>query len=559
MLIGRIIILLVSVAAGTLVTIKQGTLQGHYFISRKGREFLAFQGIPYATPPLGPLRFRAPLPATPWEGVLNATQYASLCTQRSVFAKQEEVVGNEDCLYLNVFTPKVNGNLDVMVWFHGGGFVSGTAAFYDPHNILDHDVVLVTVNYRLGPLGFLSTGDREAPGNFGLKDQVAALKWVQANIDAFGGNPQRVTLFGESAGGSSVHFHMISPLSHGLFQRGISQSGTVLCSWAVAPNGTSTHQAKKMAKLLDCPLSPSADLVNCLRTKEATDIIATDRQFMEWHVDPIIPFKVVVEPADIEDAFLPEDPLELLQKAPDNIPWLTGINSGDGALKAAPIYEKPELVLDLDKQFEYVAPISLFYKDTSSPNMLAEISQRIRKFYFKEQPIGNNTLHEVVNMYTDSFFLSAADEAVRVQLARNKKNSNSAPIYYYYFTYRGHHSFSELFGDPTRDFGVCHADELIYLFPSQRVFANYTPSKEEEEMADVLISMWTNFAHTGDPTPTHSWKGAAWLPVRSTDELEYLHIGSPNEIYMKRGLLTQRAQFWNSLPLKRKYLIRDEL
>ena len=174
----------------------------------------------------------------------------------------------------------MGAELDVMVWFHGGGFVSGTASFYGAEHLLDKDIVLVTVNYRLGPLGFLSTGDDQAPGNFGLKDQVASLRWVQDNILEFGGNPHSVTLFGESAGGSSVHFHMLSPLSRGLFHRGISQSGTALCSWALAPNGTSTHQAKKLARLLDCPQHPSAALVACLRTKQADDIIATDKQFM---------------------------------------------------------------------------------------------------------------------------------------------------------------------------------------------------------------------------------------------------------------------------------------
>ena len=158
--------------------------------------------------------------------------------------------------------------------------MSGTAAFYGPENLLDEDIVLVTINYRLGPLGFLSTGDEEAPGNFGLKDQAAALRWVRDNIDKFGGNPKSITLFGESAGGSSVHFHMLSPLSRGLFQRGISQSGSALCSWALAPNGTSTHQARKLAEFLDCPQQPSAAMVACLRTKKAKEIIATDKLFM---------------------------------------------------------------------------------------------------------------------------------------------------------------------------------------------------------------------------------------------------------------------------------------
>jgi len=514
------------------------------------------------------MRFRNPEPPYSWSGVREATHYAPICIQRSIFAKQVDITGSEDCLYLNVFTPKVDpgSKLDVMVWFHGGGFVSGAASFYGPEHLLDEDIVLVTVNYRLGPIGFLSTGDAAAPGNFGLKDQVEALRWVRDNIHVFGGNPDSVTLFGESAGASSVHYHMLSPLSKGLFHRGISQSGTALCTWALAANGSSVHQAKKLANLLDCPTKPTADLVQCLRTKDATDIIATDKQFMEWHVDPLIPFKPVAEPTGMQDVFMPADPLQLLQQGTQYVPWLTGINSGDGALKAAPIYEREELVAELNSEFERVAPITMFYGEVSSPKVAAEISQRIRAFYFDQQPIGNETLHKVVDMYTDSFFLWATDEAVRIQLSRNMQERSNASIYYYYFAYRGHHSFSELFGDPTRDFGVCHADELIYLFPSGRVFGNFTATLEEELMADCLIRMWTNFAHTGNPTPSDSKKGVlsvTWQPAASTEDLEYLHIESPSNIYMSSGLLKDRVSFWSSLPLgfstTARTLLRDEL
>ncbi|CAG2062859.1 unnamed protein product, partial [Timema podura] len=165
--------------------------------------------------------FQSPKPPSRWSGVRNATEDTSPCTQRSIFARQVEVSGSEDCLYLNVYTPQLpdgsNDDLPVMVWFHGGGWVSGagTSKFYGPQFLLDKDIVLVTVTYRLGPIGFLSTGDEAAPGNSGLKDQVAALRWVQDNIAVFGGNPNSVTIFGESAGGASVHYHILSPLSQG--------------------------------------------------------------------------------------------------------------------------------------------------------------------------------------------------------------------------------------------------------------------------------------------------------------------------------------------------------
>nr|CAD7403628.1 unnamed protein product [Timema poppensis] len=461
----------------------------------------------------------SPKPPSRWSGVRNATEDTSPCTQRSIFARQVEVSGSEDCLYLNVYTPQLpDGSSDVlpvMVWFHGGGWVSGagTSKFYGPQFLLDKDIVLVTVTYRLGPIGFLSTGDEAAPGNFGLKDQVAALRWVQDNIAVFGGNPNSVTIFGESAGGASVHYHILSPLSQGLFHRGISQSGTALCSWTLAPNGSSKHQAQRLATLLNCPSSPSKALVDCLRRREAKDIIATDKDFMEWDVDPLIPFKPVVETTaeEGEDIFIPDHPLNMiLNKSREfNIPWITGLNSGDGGLKAAPIFAKDNLVQDLDREFDRVAPISMFYGETSLKT--EEVSQRIRDFYFGDKPINNDTLHSVVDMFTDNWFLSGADQAVKLQV-----EVSSAPVYYYYFDYRGTKSFSELFSGLTTDF---------------------------------------DFARTGNPTPDEKDVAVRWQPITSSN-LEYLHIGS--DVYMDSGLLKERAEFWASLPV-RPNLHKDEL
>ncbi|XP_063223685.1 venom carboxylesterase-6-like [Bacillus rossius redtenbacheri] len=449
-------------------------------------------------------------------------------------------------------------NLPVMVWFHGGGWVSGagTSQFYGPTFLMDHDIVLVTVNYRLGPLGFMSTGDEAAPGNFGLKDQVAALRWTRDNIAAFGGDPGSVTIFGESAGGASVHYHMLSPLSRGLFHRGISQSGNALNMWTLAPNGDSRHQAEKLARFLSCPTAPSADLVSCLREKPAADVIATDRQFMEWDVDPLIPFKPVIEQqaAGGEEVFLPDHPLSLLlDRRVSNTSWITGLNSGDGGLRAAPIYASQELVAQLNNNFDHVAPISMFYGQTSPK--VDEVSQKIRKFYFGNNPINNDTVFSVVDMFTDSWFLHGTNQAVRLQATRS-----SAPVYYYYFAYRGTRSFSELFSGLDTDFGVCHADELQYLFPSNRVFPDLVPSDEDNRITDILLTMWTNFARTGKPTTERLNVSFEWKPV-TTSALEYLHIGS--EMFMSTELLKERAEFWASLPVSQHHswsnLAKDEL
>ncbi|MGZ6124296.1 MAG: carboxylesterase/lipase family protein, partial [Myxococcales bacterium] len=199
-----------------------------------------FLGIPYAAAPVGDLRWRPPQPHGRWTGVRDATGFGSHCPQ--VASPFGLASATEDCLFLNVFTPARRehgrgggeedfGRLPVMVWFHGGALLVGESDDYDPVRLVREDVIVVTVNYRLGVLGFFAhpaltaESPDHASGNYGLMDQQAALRWVQRNIDAFGGDPQRVTIFGESAGGLSVHSHLASPLSAGLFHRAIVESG----------------------------------------------------------------------------------------------------------------------------------------------------------------------------------------------------------------------------------------------------------------------------------------------------------------------------------------------
>lgn len=174
--------------------------------------------------------------------------------------------------------------LPVLVWFHGGGwfFGQGGVSEYGPEHFLDHDVVLVTGNYRLGPLGFLSTEDQNASGNFGLKDQMVILEWVQQNIQKFGGNPRSVTIFGESAGGASVNYHMISPLSRGLFNRAISQSGTLMSVWAdPARKGVAKMRAIRLADMMSCPISGTTmkGMIDCLKNVSAENITMAQLEF----------------------------------------------------------------------------------------------------------------------------------------------------------------------------------------------------------------------------------------------------------------------------------------
>ncbi|XP_043477786.1 venom carboxylesterase-6-like [Leptopilina heterotoma] len=559
--------------ADPIVKIKNGTIEGTFMKSRKGREIAAFRGIPYALPPLGELRFEPPKPAASWKNVLSAKEDPNICTQRNIYTHQEEVVGEEDCLYLNVYTPQLSSsnsnaikqkNYPVMLWFHGGGWVTGAGNFdfYGPKFLLDHEVILVTINFRLGPLGFLSTEDLVIPGNQGMKDQAQSIRWVHENIAEFGGDPNRVTLFGESAGGVSTHYHMISPLSRGLFHRGISQSGTALCPWGLTRPGLAKKQAEKLGKLMDCTTSDSRDLLKCLKTKNHIDIIARDRAFQVFDYCPMIPFRPVIEP-NHPGAFLKEDPaISLKDGNIADIPWMTGISSHEGAIKSATIYGlfDGKLIKELNDNFEKIAPLSLLYEDVCPKHLIKNVTKSIRKFYLGDRNIDESTRLEVTHMYSDAWFIIGADNAVRDHL-----DVLSSPIYYYYFAYRGSVSFSRIFGDEVRDYGVSHADDLQYLFPvGEQLFQETPLSAEDNKIIDVITELWVNFANSGNPTPEITTNiPLKWKSVK-THDLEYLHIENSKKMFMGRNLLHDRIQFWNNLPYReaptlRKDSLRDEL
>src|SRR5580704_7099820 len=232
-----------------------------------------YLGIPYAAPPVGPLRWQPPQPAARWRGIRAATEFAPHCAQPAgVFGRASM---SENCLYLNVFLPAAHrAGLPVMVWIHGGGFVGGESDDYDPSGLVAHGVIVVTINYRLGALGFLAhpaLADHPGgpSGDYGLMDQQAALRWVQRNARAFGGDPGNVTIFGESAGGASVCDNMASPTASGLFSRAIAESGCFLLS---STRQAAEQQGATFAAKLGC--TDPATAAGCLRGKSAAALLA---------------------------------------------------------------------------------------------------------------------------------------------------------------------------------------------------------------------------------------------------------------------------------------------
>ena len=253
-----------------------------------------FLGVPFAAPPIGELRLKAPEPPQEWKPkVLQAKKHGNVCWQPKDEHRAQKIKFfdpnfsySEDCLYLDVYSPNVSTSVPVMVYIPGGGYEVGTAIYYPGDILALHGVVIVVIQYRLGPFGFLTTGDSAVPGNFGMLDQVEALKWVNKNIKYFGGDPSKVTIFGASAGGTSVTLHLLSPLSEGLFHQAIAESGVDLSTFATQPVSYGLRFAKELAQNLDCATSDHGAMVACIRSKKGEEIqnatTLTDYRFYSY-------------------------------------------------------------------------------------------------------------------------------------------------------------------------------------------------------------------------------------------------------------------------------------
>ncbi|GLH09231.1 Venom carboxylesterase-6, partial [Gryllus bimaculatus] len=311
-----------------------GRARGAEATTYLGRRVRAWRGLPYAAPPVGALRFRPPAPPPSWNGTRDAAAEGAACPQMVLLSRQYE--GREDCLFLNVYAPYDAKGLPVLAWHHGGAFVEGHggARWGGPEYIMEQPLVFVTFNYRLGPLGFLSTGDSAAQGNYGLKDAAAAMKWVRANIASFGGDPRRVALWGYSAGAASVHLLTLAPPARGLFDAAIYGSGSGLHRWALFADPLPT--ARRLAAL-----------VNCSDALPTTDLVA----FPSLVGDMPMPWGPVVEgdPAPGDPPFLPAPPAQLVAQgrvAP--VPVVTGMTTDEAVDAAYPVHTNAYLADRLD-------------------------------------------------------------------------------------------------------------------------------------------------------------------------------------------------------------------
>ncbi|XP_052749450.1 juvenile hormone esterase-like isoform X2 [Galleria mellonella] len=467
-----------------------GSFLGSWMETRRGRRFEAYRGIRYAEPPVEELRFKPPKPILRYDEEVDASKEGPACPLPAT-----KVTIDEDCLRINVYTPGGNNTkpLPVIFFIHAGGFYSmtGRSDLAGPHYLLDRDIVLVTINYRLATLGFISTGDALAPGNNGFKDQVVALRWVQQNIRAFGGDPDLVTITGCSAGSRSVMLHMISPMSKGLFHRAISMSGSAT-SKAPIPH----HQfdlAQKQVRIMNCSqTNTSEEIIACLKTKSYRDLgYSLAGFFDQFNSDPVGLWSAVVEPDFGQERFLTMDPTDAIREGKMHaVPYIISQTRNEFFWKALNVLKNETLINTMNEEWERIAPISFMLPPENSSVAVS----RLKQAYLggKKLVKDDASAQGLGKLYGDAITGFPTHRMANL-MCRHSPHK----VYDAEFDYIGNHSHYED-PDTKKPIGVAHHDDLIYLFTLSYRFPTIQVSdSKDSQMVDKMTAIWYNFARYG--------------------------------------------------------------
>lgn len=459
-----------------------------------------YQGIPYAAPPVGDLRWRSPQPVAPWTTPLDATKPGPPCAQAAGAGQPSTA---EDCLYLNVTTPSRQGRKPVMVWVHGGGNSYLSSSGFDARRLaVQGDTVVVTINFRLGFFGFLGHPDLPDSGAYGIEDQQAALRWVKRNAAAFGGDPHNVTVFGESGGAFDVCAHVTSPLSRGLFDKAIAQSGGCSIAW---PNNGVIHRfpagtpfiAKDKAAADAVALATQLGCSNvaCLRALPASAFTAIDRG---------------LTPVVTGNRVLPVAPVDALRSGRFNrVPVIWGNTRDEGRLTAATVPEP----------FDYEGLLKQAYGDDAA-TVAAE---------YPPSKFGSPRLAYGA-VLTDSVWACT-------QLADARLLARKTKTYSYEFADRtAPLGFFEPLFPPGFPPGAFHSAELAYLFDIPPFELNV----EQQKLASQMVGYWTRFAATGNPN-------ARGLPTWPKYQNGTVHSLAPNDIKQVNAYQEHNCAFWAGL------------
>ena len=519
-------------------------------------EVAVFLGIPYARPPLTEhgLRFKSPQPPS-HKGAWSADRFRPSCPQPSQYTGADKMIYevNEDCLYLNIYTPKASENKEkpspVMIYIHDGNFIHGSGNRFPGHMLAaSQDVVVVTFNYRLGILGFFATADESSPGNYGILDQIQLIHWVRENIRKFGGDPELITLFGPGAGAASAGILAISPLSRKYIKRVIAQSGSAVAPWASINEPIMIRNMSiVVGAAYGCSTPLTRNLVECLKSRSSSDIpIAAVANQVGWLPFAPVP-DMTTRPLGTE--VLPDTPEVILQKGfpVDDIHldgYLTGVTRDEGS---AMVYSDEEIKLNdyqvtLETLEEKIEKYLKIYNATLNPEAF---KSALRFMYTPPVDPTNGTQirQGLIDMYTDSWNVAGVDKMMKLMV------KNKIKTYMYVLNYT-----IESLNWP-RWMGVPHDTEYFLISGAPFMDDQFYPKmyhldrvkwkEDDRNMSTFFMKAWADFARHGDPTPVALFNNILWKPVDPAT-LQYLSVNTTNYTsIMHRDYKQREAKFWN--------------
>ncbi|EDW59810.1 esterase-5B [Drosophila virilis] len=492
-----LVLCLVGVVSATdqlLVELPCGKLRG-----RDNERYYSYESIPYAEPPVGELRFEAPRPYTQrWKQIYDATKPPANCMEWSQLVQQpDKLRGVEDCLTVSVYKPKNSSrkSFPVLVDIYGGGFMFKASSEGIHERVMDTgNFIMVKLNYRLGPLGFASSEDGAISGNFGLKDQRLALRWIRKHINRFGGEPENILVLGLSAGGASVHLQLLQKDFNQLVKVAISLSGNALNPWVVQQGAR--RRAFELGRIVGCGLlSDSVELKKCLKSKDASQIVTAVRQFLVFDYVPFTPFGPVIESVDAAEPFLTQHPIDIIKSGKlGQVPWLAANTHDDGTYNAALLMKKQangrELIEELNSRWFELAPHFLFYRDSKETlEEMDDYSRNLRQEYLGNRNFSLESYLDVQRIFTDVLFRNDTIRSIELHGKYGK-----SPVYgYVYDNPANQGTGNSLSQRSDFNFGTGHGDDYFLILNSQIS----TPLRSDEQVISRnLMNMLEGFVRS---------------------------------------------------------------
>ncbi|XP_049873493.1 juvenile hormone esterase-like [Pectinophora gossypiella] len=512
------------------VMIQQGFVVGSE-VEDGSLTYYEFNGIPYADSTSGIHRFKAPSPPPLFEEVFIADRKNIKCV-RPLGAGYE---GTEDCLVADVFTPTIDNTakLPVMVWIKGREFDQDNAPQLSFKHFVEKDVIIVSLNFRESILGFLCLGTETAPGNAGLKDIIAGLRWVQENIEQFGGDPDNVSIFGHGSGAAAVDLVTLSPMSKDLIHKAIAQSGNAIAPWAVTRDNL--EYAIQVAEALGHDVTSAKELSEIFTRTSVAALMAVINELDL--TDNSMAFAPCLERESLENVekFLIKSPYETIVEGDfASIPFITGFVELEGTIRAEEARKYNWLERMENSFVDFLQPDLKFEDEIDQ----ADIADHIKAFYFKGEQVD---IDDYYKYHGDTLMIVSAIREAYLRAA-----ASTSTIYLYQFSYKGPLGESFVSGSEEID-QASHSEELAYLFHE---IDDSEVSQFDLLVSDILIERWTNFAKTGNPTSDTSQ--VTWLPFTS-DAPNYIHIldsteARENTVEIElRNPHPEEVLFWNGI------------